>query len=164
MGDDDKLAVYTRQIGELRALVERLADADLDVRRASDAWSSRQIVHHLADGEALWLAPLKMALLKDGYAYTHNAWLQDASSEALAYEARPIDASLRLFEAQRTHVAQLMGAISGALQRSVQFTSVTDQGEPQERTVSVANIVEMEIAHGAAHIAEIGTNLHGTSS
>ena len=30
------------------------------------------IIHHLADGEALWLQPLKLALLQDGFVYHHD--------------------------------------------------------------------------------------------
>jgi hypothetical protein len=41
------------------------------------------IVHHLADGEALWRQPLKLALLQDGFAYHHNAWAQEGRAKRL---------------------------------------------------------------------------------
>jgi hypothetical protein len=147
----DMLAAYRRGTADLEAAV---ADCrDIDARRASGEWSTRMILHHLADGEALWLQPLKLALLQDGFEYRHNVWVQEGSGEALAYATRDVAPSVALFRSRREHAGILLAAIPDAMERHVMFA----WGD-QQRRVTVADIVNMQIGHLATHIAEIQAN------
>jgi hypothetical protein len=148
---------YRRGISDLEAAVARAPDHD--AARAAGEWSTRMIVHHLADGEALWLQPLKLALLQDGFAYHHNAWVQEGSAEALAYATRDITASLSLFRTQRDHAAALLDAIPDAMARHVMF-----RWGGNERRVTVGDIVKMQVGHLAGHITEMQANAHGTAT
>jgi hypothetical protein len=151
VGHDETLAAYRRGA---RDLDEALAPTrDIDARRSLAEWSTRMIVHHLADGEALWLQPLKLALLQNGFRYTHNVWVQEGSSEALAYASREIEPSLDLFRSQRAHAVGLIDSVQGAMERHVMFA-----WDGKERRVTVEDIVKMQNSHLAAHIAEIREN------
>lgn len=158
MDFEEALAAYEQAPDELEVSVFGFSDADLDTTRSAGEWTTRQIVHHLADGEAHWLTPIKMALIEPGFAYHHNTWNQEASSDALAYATRPIEPSLALFRAQRVHVLQLLHALPGAWDRHVEFNWLESAGESKRRRVPVADIINMQIRHAAGHIAEINEN------
>jgi hypothetical protein len=146
------LATYRQGVFDLEDVLAGISD--IDARRAAGEWSTRMIVHHLADGEALWLQPLRLALLQDGFAYHHNAWVQEGSGEALAYAARDVTPSLALFRSQREHTAELLAAIPGAFERHVVF-----RWDGNERRVTVEDIVKMQVGHLSAHIGEMKANV-----
>ena len=158
MDYDEALGTYRRAPDELDSAVAGLSDSDLDRTRAPGEWTTRQIVHHLADGEAHWLTPIKMALLESGSSYHHNTWHQEASPMALGYSTRAVSASLALFRAQRGHVLQLLVELPGAWERTVEFNWTDSGDESKRQTVSVADVVNMQIRHAAEHIAEIREN------
>ena len=158
MNFENALAAYEQAPDELDTAVAGLTDADLNTTRSAGAWTARQIVHHLADGEAHWLTPIKMALIEPGFVYRHNNWNQEASSDALAYATRPIAPSLALFRAQRVHVLQLLHALPGARDRHVEFDWLESSGESKRRRVPIADIINMQIRHTAGHIVEIYEN------
>lgn len=91
-----------------RAVVEALAgagDEDLDRRPASDEWTARQIVHHLADSEAMAYIRLRRLIAEDEPvigAYDEPEW-----AGRLHYD-RPIEASLAVLEAVRAASHQLL--------------------------------------------------------
>jgi uncharacterized damage-inducible protein DinB len=158
MNSEEALAAYEQVPDELDMAVAGLSDADLDTTRSAGEWTTRQIVHHLADGEAHWLTPIKMALIEPGFVYHHNNWNQEASSNALAYTTRQVAQSLALFRAQRTHILQLLRELTGAWDRHVEFNWLESGTESTSRKVSVADIINMQIRHAAGHIAEINEN------
>jgi hypothetical protein len=157
VSDADTLRAFGAGPDALERAVRDLPSVRLDAARSPGAWSTRAIVHHLADGEAHWLTCIKIALLGDGVLYRHNNWLQDASAEALVYASRDIAPSLALFRANREHVAQLLRDIRGAWDRCVLF-EWSDASEPPRRT-RVRDVVEMEVRHVTEHLAEIAGNL-----
>lgn len=155
---DEALAAYEQAPDELDLAVAGLSDADLDTTRSAGEWTTRQIVHHVADGEAHWLTPIKMALIEAGFVYHHNHWNQEASSDALAYATRQVAQSLALFRAQRTHILKLLQELPGAWDRYVEFTWLEPDNESKRRNVTVADIINMQIRHAAGHVAEINEN------
>lgn len=50
----------------LEAALTGLAEAYLDYVDTEGGWSIREIVHHLADADAMWTAYLKVALISPG--------------------------------------------------------------------------------------------------
>jgi hypothetical protein len=148
---DELLNAYRQGVADLGDVLKTVAD--VDARRSADEWSTRMIVHHLADGEALWLQPLKLALLQNGFVYHHNVWLQEGSGEALAYATRDIAPSLALFRCQREHAAELLAAVPNAFERHIMF-----RWDGNERRVTVEDIVKMQIRHLEGHLAEVDSN------
>ena len=95
-----------------RVVAEALAgatDAELDAHPAPEKWSSRQIVHHLADSEMN--GALRLRILVAGPERVVLGYDQDQFSRALHYD-RPIAASLEAFKAARQTTADILDRMS----------------------------------------------------
>lgn len=91
-----------------RVVAEALAgasEAELDARPAPGKWSSRDIVHHLADSEMT--GAVRLRLLVAGPNPAIIGYDQDRFAATLHYD-RPIAASLDAFRAARASTAELL--------------------------------------------------------
>lgn len=145
---DETIALYASGPERLEAALRGLDDAALDLDPAPDAWTIRQIVHHLADTEASFLGGPMFALAEPGRRYDGNAFHQDTWARALAYRLRPIAPSVTLFSAIRGHVLQLLSVIPGAWE----CYTVDAEGRPRP---TVGTLVGMQASHALEHIEEI---------
>jgi hypothetical protein len=87
-------------------------DEDLDRRPAPDAWTSREIVHHLADSETRSYLRLREILTGDPavvQAYAENHWVATLPTYRL-----PIAQSLVVLQAVRLATEQLIDAMTDA--------------------------------------------------
>ena len=92
------IAQYQAGYGEVVKALEGATEAELDRRPAPEKWSSREIVHHLADSEMTSAIRLRRLIAEDkpviqGYDEAEYA-------RRLHYD-RPIEASLQAFGAAR---------------------------------------------------------------
>jgi hypothetical protein len=92
------IAQYQAGYGEVIKALEGATEAELDRRPAPEKWSSREIVHHLADSEMTSAIRLRRLIAEDqpviqGYDEAEYA-------RRLHYD-RPIEASLQAFGAAR---------------------------------------------------------------
>ncbi len=107
----DRAQVLARFASGADDVIEALAgatDEDLD-RRGPSGWSSRMVVHHLADSEAMAYIRLRRLIAEDDpviWGYDEPEW-----AERLHYD-RPIDASLAVLGAVRTASLQLLGSLT----------------------------------------------------
>jgi hypothetical protein len=85
--------------------VEGATDAELDARPAPDKWSTREIVHHLADSEMTSAVRLRLLLAEDKPAIKGY---DEAEFARRLYYDRPIAASLDAFRAARLTTAELL--------------------------------------------------------
>ena len=86
-------------------------DEQLDARPDPGKWSSREIVHHLADSEMTAAIRLRLLLAVDNppiYGYD-----QEEFAKRLFYD-RPIAASLEAFKAARMATAEILKCMSDA--------------------------------------------------
>jgi hypothetical protein len=157
--DAEELKILLRGYEEgpprLRAAVEGLAGADLDLSRTPGTWTIRQIVHHIADGDDLWKMCIKTALGNSGTVFSlqwYWDYPQDLWVGRWAYARRAIEPSLALFEANRRHVVQLLGMVGDAWNRQITVHWPTGDEQP----VSVRWVVQMQTRHVKVHTNEIG--------
>jgi hypothetical protein len=105
MDRDALIAHYEQGPGEVRAALAGITETELDRRPAPDAWTAREIVHHLADSETQSYLRLRK-LLAEQYpvvqGYDEAGW-----ARVLHYE-RPIEPSLVVLDAVRAASAQLL--------------------------------------------------------
>jgi len=92
------IAQYQAGYGEVVKALDGATEAELDRRPAPEKWSSREIVHHLADSEMTSAIRLRRLIAEDqpviqGYDEAEYA-------RRLHYD-RPIEASLQAFGAAR---------------------------------------------------------------
>jgi catechol 2,3-dioxygenase-like lactoylglutathione lyase family enzyme len=148
---EEWLALYKQGMDELEAALEGLEDADLDLALAPGEWTIRQIVHHVADGDGLFLLGMKMALAEPDRTYVQN-WPKDNQSYSanLKYAERDVAPSLALLRAIRLNIIQLIEHIPDAWQHSVR----DEQGRPWTFERSMGIVTRHALEH-AAEIREI---------
>jgi catechol 2,3-dioxygenase-like lactoylglutathione lyase family enzyme len=159
----EKMAALYEQGGEeLSSILADLGEPELDLVRAPGEWSIRQIVHHLAETDSLFLLPIKTALAQPGSAYVRNAYDQDAWVKTLDYTGRAIEPSLALVRAIRRHISQLLQHIPDNSEHYVILKWVDEEGEGHK--VTVGDFVESIVRHQADHCEEIRETLriHGS--
>ena len=84
-------------------------DVELDARPAPGKWSSREIVHHLADSEMMSAIRLRRLLAED--APVIIGYDEAEYARRLHYD-RPIQASLDAFKAARATTADILDRLS----------------------------------------------------
>jgi DinB superfamily len=142
------LASFAAGPEQLEAALAGLPAAGLDCSLAPESWTIRQLVHHLADGEGMWLVCIKMAIGAPGSAFAAE-WYpgNDAWAAKLGYATLPTEVAVTLFRAQRLYISQLLTQQPAALAQQVIMS-----GHP----MPVGAIIGMLTAHVAEHVAEIG--------
>jgi len=149
------LALYRRGPDELAAALADLSAEELDHSRQPGEWTIRQIVHHIAEGDALWSLWLKAALaspgvtVEQGFYDPNNGW-----ADKLRYANLAIEPSVALFRANRAHLVELLELLPDAWDQSIQFR--WGPGETA-RPVSAREIVYVQARHVFEHIGEIRT-------
>ena len=101
---------YENATKQFLAAVAKLATADLD-KPKQDGWSARQVIHHLADGEAQGCARLKRILAEPGsiiQGYDENKW---AANKTLGYAQLPIENAIALFTASRASALEIINRL-----------------------------------------------------
>lgn len=151
-------ALYLRGGDDVEAAVAGLTEDDLDLTRGPQEWSIRQIVHHLAETDSMFLMALKTALAQPGSTFIRNPYDQDHWVEALAYKEREIEPSLALIKAMRRHIVQLFQQIPDHWDRYVllKFASWESEGDK----VTVGELLDGLNWHFAEHCAEIQETRH----
>jgi lactoylglutathione lyase len=145
---EENLALYAHMPEELDAALSGLSASDCDLSKKAGSWSISYIVHHLADGELLYLEGMLAALSTPGHKQTpYITGGNDATSENLGYAHRPIEPSLALFRAVHGYFTGLGHQLPGAWKRE----TVSDGG----RKASFGELVAYSIRHSAEHIEEI---------
>ncbi len=150
---EQTLALYSRCSDSIVEAIAGLSEADLDLKRAPDEWSIRQIIHHFAESSSLILIPVKIALAQSGSACAQS-YSQDQWVEGLDYAHRPIEASLALVKAVQVHIIQLLHHVPDNWERYVVFVEPSGgEGEGWQR--SIGGFIENQVRHTAEHIDEI---------
>ncbi len=150
---EETRTLYSKGGDDLEAALAGLTEADLDLTRAPEEWSIRQIVHHLAEVDAMFLMIFESALAQPGITFIRNTYDQAHWAERLAYKEREIEPSLALIKATRRHVARLLQHIPDHWDRFVLLKFASDEGEGYKMTVG-QQLNEMNW-HQAEHCAEI---------
>lgn len=130
----------------LSAAVAELDDAQLDTRSAVDAWTIRQLVHHVADSHLNSFLRVKLLLTEEQP--TVKAYDQDAWAELPDTTGAPVELSLALLRALHARWALLFERVPEA---SWSRTAL----HPENGVISLDDILTSYARHGADHIAQI---------
>lgn len=151
---DTVLARFMAGPDLLERAISGLLEGDLDAPPLQGAWTIRQIVHHVVDGDDLWKAGIKAALGNESGEFTLEwYWSLPQQEWAVhwAYAHRSLDSSIALFRASRNHVVQLMKQVPDAWNRSIGVRK--PDGEIER--VSAGFVVEMQADHLEHHVNQI---------
>lgn len=102
---------YKEGYAQVAAALEGATDAELDRRPAPGKWTSREIVHHLADSEMTSAIRLRRLLAEDRPVIV--GYDQEEFARKLHYD-RPITASLAAFKAARDTSGEILDRMSEA--------------------------------------------------
>jgi hypothetical protein len=101
---------YRGGVAEVEAALAGASDADLDRRPPEpDGWTARQVVHHLADSEAMSYTRLRRLVADDEpiiHGYDEPVWAQ-----RLHYD-RPVESSLAVLRGVRAGSLSLLESLT----------------------------------------------------
>lgn len=130
---------------ELEALVMPLTDAQLDHKMPGE-WTTRQIVHHLADSHMSAVFRFKLPLT-DTFIPTFIVYDQDAFAELADYRL-PIEPSILLIRGLHARFAALLESLTDEQWAKTGF-------HPYWGQVTVAEVASRYADHCDAHIEQI---------
>lgn len=104
------IARYAQGYAHISDALVNITTEELDFRPAPDKWTSREIVHHLADSEMISAIRLRKLLVEDN-SYI-QAYDQEQFARRLHYAHRSIEPALQALQAARATTAQLLESMS----------------------------------------------------
>jgi catechol 2,3-dioxygenase-like lactoylglutathione lyase family enzyme len=132
---EEIIALYEQGPDEVAKLVAGLTAAELDLARSPGEWSIRQIVHHLAESDSIFLMVFKTALAQSGSTFIRSPYDQEHWATLLGYNERAIETSLALSRAVRTHITQLLRYVPNNWDNYVLLKFASEEGEGHKTTV-----------------------------
>ncbi|HEY7142296.1 MAG TPA: DinB family protein [Methylomirabilota bacterium] len=105
------IARYRAGYGVLLAALEGLTPDELDWRPSPEAWSVRDVVHHLEDAELTGAVRLRRLLTED--APFLPAFDEEVYRQRLGYASRPIEPALAAIRAAHQTTAELLDRLTG---------------------------------------------------
>lgn len=149
----NQLAAYIQEIAslpkKLRAATEHLTENQLETPFRENAWTVRQVVHHMADSHVNLYTRIRLALTEDNptiKTYEEQAWadLADASKA-------PIDLSLSLLDNLHARAEILLHSLTEKdLERTFTHPDVP-------RAMPLYACIALFAWHGKHHLAHITT-------
>jgi hypothetical protein len=134
-----------------RALIG-LSESDLDLARAPEKWTIRQIVHHIVDGDYMWGMCARVAMGNPGATYRLDWYRQDPWVDALDHTGRPVAQALGLLRANRCHLVQLLEHLPDGWRR---YVLIPRPEYPDGFKMVVKDIVLTQAVHIPWHIEQI---------
>jgi len=110
MGRGELVRRYEEGPRVLRAAVERVGEARLDLVPADGSWTARQVVHHVADSEMTSALRLRRLLAEEDVVIV--GYPEDVWAKRLYYHGRPIANSLAAIEAARATTLEILERMS----------------------------------------------------
>lgn len=148
------IALYLDGPRLIEQALSGLSAEELDAAPDAENWTIRQIVHHLADGDAIWAMAVRTALM-GGEPIFDLSWYFTLSqiqwSRNWAYASREIRPALDLLAASRRLIVELVQAVPEAWDCAV-WVPWPNQ-EPG--CISVGEILAMQGRHVCGHVEEI---------
>jgi uncharacterized damage-inducible protein DinB len=97
---------------KLREAIAAMPPDEIDARPVPDKWSTRQVVCHITDCEVVYADRMKRVIAEENPLLLNLH--PNAFAAALAYQQRDIEEELRLIEATRGHIGQILRAVEPA--------------------------------------------------
>ena len=153
MTNEETLEQYTIMPDELVAALAGLSDSDLDLKRKDDAWTIRQIAHHIVDADEMTKTIIKAALGDSGCAFglewydPNNKW-----ATTLQYAARPVEPAIEVLRANHREMEELLRSLDDCWARYVLLKRFKDS---DVRELTVSQLIQSQTSHAFHHIEQI---------
>jgi len=110
MTHTELIASYLAGPAALRQAVEGLTAGQLDAKPVPGAWSTRQVICHIADFEPVYADRMKRVIAEDTPTFFGGD--PDVFASRLAYEVRDVDEEIRLIEVTRQQMARIFKTLN----------------------------------------------------
>jgi len=134
----------------LRKEVERLSDAELDIPYREDAWTARQVVHHVADSHINSYVRFKLALTEDNPVI--KPYFEDRWAELPEAKKAPVDISLNLIDALHKRWTLMLRNMQPTDFERTYFHPEHKKSQPLAQILA---LYEWHCRHHLAHITSI---------
>jgi hypothetical protein len=147
------LVRYVTLPDELEAALAGLSEPDFDLTRSTEAWTIRQIVHHIVDAEDVTKIIIKAALGNSGCTFglewydPSNTW-----AKTLDYANRPIAHALALLREGHRDIEHLLNHLPDAWER---YVMLKRDKNSEERKITVGQLIQTQTGHAFHHIEQI---------
>jgi hypothetical protein len=148
------IARYREGPRRVREALEGITDAELDVRPAPEAWTVREVVHHLPDSEMTSAIRLRRLLAED--APVLGGYDEEQFARTLRYADRPIESALELFDLVRRVTAEI-------LERMTEREWAREGTHGESGRYSCETWLEIYAAHAHDHADQIRRAREATS-
>jgi hypothetical protein len=144
LGRRDPLEVIAATPRQLESLIETIGLIRAEEPAGPGKWSAREILCHLADGEAVFAFRLRQTLAEDH----HVIQPFDQEKWAEHYRAFDVKGALAVFSAVRNwNVALIRSVIPGALSKPVTH--------PERGTMTFQTLIETMAGHDLNHLRQM---------
>lgn len=153
MGKEQLVKEFSDGIHHLDEALKGLSESDLDLSRAQDKWTIREIVHHISEAEDIWKIAFKAALGNPGCTFNFNWYIaNNKCSEPLMYNIRPINDAVELFRICRKQVLELINLVDNAWEK---YAYIEHESMPEKLKFSAEKIIQWQVQHLDIHISQI---------
>ena len=131
---------------QARAAVRGLSEAQLDVPYREGGWTSRQVIHHLADSHMNAFVRMKLVATEEHPTlkpYDENDWAGTADGKSA-----PIELSLAILDGLHDRMARLLESLPESAFARGAF-------HPERGELTLADLLDTYADHGAHHLAHI---------
>jgi len=143
--------LYAQATAEFLSVANQLSDTELD-RSISGGWTARQVIHHVADGEAQSYARFRRLIAEPGtqiQGYDEAGW---GENDTLGYKDLPVAESLEVFKAARASSLEII--------KRLKVNQLDNSGTHSESgEYSVNTWLETYTKHPLEHAAQIRSGL-----
>lgn len=153
------LEAYTRGPELLAQILEDIPEKFLGLALNEENWSIREIIHHIVEGDNLFIPFIKQALGGLGGEYQMGWYFEKSQIEwgnYWGFERRSIKTALDLFSANREHTCTILAGVDTPWEYKLSITW-PDQS-PTE--YNIPDIMEIQIHHLNQHLGEIQDIVH----
>jgi hypothetical protein len=138
----------------LEAVLSDVPTSRLEIEAHPGGWTIAAVVHHIADGDALWKACILAGLGDAGPVFSLEwYWTlpQHEWSQRWHYAGRPVADSLAMFLANRRITTAILAGTPRWWRRQVTIK----WGDGELETQTILAVVESQANHAMQHIEEI---------
>jgi len=148
------LKAYSQGPEILSDAIVEIPDEDLDKALDDENWSIREIVHHLVEGDDLFIPFIKQALGGLGGEFQMGWYFEKSQIEwgrCWGFGTRDIDTALALYKANRAHTSTILAGVEKPWEYKLTIT--WPDHEPIEYNIPA--MMEIHIHHLEEHLGEI---------
>jgi uncharacterized damage-inducible protein DinB len=149
------LKMYASGPDKLEAFVHNLPEEAYNKRLADTEWTIQEYIHHIVDGDDIWVTCIKAALGNPHGEFSLQ-WYWDLEqlewSTCWQYGNRSIATSLALYRANRAQIVEILHFLQDSWDKKINIRWPGDNDLP---TISVDDVIKMHVNHLAGHLKDM---------